>query len=89
MAFGVLQKCPKCKEGQLVFDKFGYTCEGQLTEWVKCQNVVADPKRTALTISDELKEKYEFLNKYKHVLRTRAVHFVPSTAVVKKEEHSE
>lgn len=86
MAFGVLEKCPKCKNGQLVLEKAGYMCQGQLTEWVKCQNVVADPKRMPFKVPVELKEEYSFLNKYKYVPRTRAINFVPSTSAVKKEE---
>lgn len=28
MAFGALEPCPECKEGQLVLDTYGYKCTG-------------------------------------------------------------
>lgn len=89
MTFGALEKCPKCKNGQYVFNKAGYICQGQLTEWTKCQDIVQEPKRKPFTVPKELQEEYSFLKKYKYVPRTRAIRFIPSSVAVKKEEEEE
>lgn len=87
MTFGALLPCKECKHGQLVFDKFGYKCRGNLTEWTKCNTFVKEPARTPFQIPPDLKKEYPFLKKYKFVARTRVVkNAPPDYNSVKKEE---
>lgn len=86
MTFGALLPCTVCKGGQLVFDKYGYICNGDLTEWTKCNNLVKEPPRKAFVIPDELKS-HSFLKKYKYVARTRVVKQAPPK--LKKKERDE
>lgn len=61
MTFGALEPCNKCG-GQLSYvSGKGYKCEGDLSEWVKCDNVLVDPKRKVFKVPKELGEEYEFL----------------------------
>lgn len=65
MTFGSLEPCDKCG-GQLSYvSGTGYKCEGDLSEWVKCDNVSISPKRKKFKVPKELQEEYEFLKKYK------------------------
>lgn len=91
LTFGALKRCKKCKTGQYVFNKSGYICTGDLSEWVKCANLEKDPPRKPCVISRELKEQYSFLKKYKGKVQTRAIKYVPPSAPsslepIKKEE---
>lgn len=90
MSFGALDKCAKCPNGRFIFGKQGYICTGDLTEWVKCENLVREPKRLAVKIPAALKKSCEFLNSFKSVLEHRAIKFAPITNLgnryVKKEE---
>lgn len=54
--FGKLDPCPTCN-GQLTFDKAGYTCTGQISEWVKCDFSVKEPSRQVAKIPQGL-QKY-------------------------------
>ncbi|GLV44778.1 Poly-(ADP-ribose) polymerase [Carabus blaptoides fortunei] len=88
MTFGALERCAVCKNGQLVFDKEGYVCQGDLTEWTKCQELTKEPKRKPFKVPNDLKE-YAFLKKYKYTPRTRAIRFVASSGAnvkVKKDD---
>lgn len=92
MTFGVLKPCQKCKGGQLVFNKMGYTCTGNLTEWTKCPNVLKEPERGPFKVPSSFKEQYPFLKGYKYVARTRVIKEIHPTASLKadvKEEDSE
>ncbi|RZB77497.1 poly-(ADP-ribose) polymerase [Asbolus verrucosus] len=73
ITFGALLPCTVCKRGQLVFDKFGYKCRGNLTEWTKCNTIEREPKRKPFTVPLEFAEQYSFLKKYKYVPRTRVI----------------
>ncbi|XP_066587156.1 poly [ADP-ribose] polymerase [Prorops nasuta] len=86
ICFGALEICPKCG-GQLSFTSgVGYTCNGNLSEWVKCENVIIDPKRSKVQIPIELKETYPQLFK-KLKVGKRAIRLaVPSTSSVGKKE---
>lgn len=93
LTFGALVPCPKC-QGQYVLQKSAYTCEGNLTEWVKCLNTDKKPSRVPTKIPSELKKTYSFLEKYKSVVSDRVIKYVPpslSTTMskVKKEEQLE
>lgn len=86
MTFGALRSCEVCEGGQLVFEKYGYICSGDLTEWTKCKTFVKEPPRKRFNVPDELKS-YSFLKKYKYVSRTRVVKEAPPK--LKKEEIKE
>lgn len=89
MTFGALLPCKECQDGQLIFDKVGYKCHGDKTEWAKCNAIVNEPARCAFKVPKEFAEEYSFLKKYKYVPRVRVFREVkvkPSTSGVKKEE---
>ena len=66
LAFGLPEDCSLCKIGTFVFKSgTGYKCNGHLTEFTRCTNIVKAPKRTHMKIPDELAESYPFLAKYK------------------------
>ncbi|XP_052769011.1 poly [ADP-ribose] polymerase 1-like [Mya arenaria] len=70
MAFGAIEKCPECKDGQLVYMADGYRCTGNMTEWTKCIHKTMTPKRKAFKIPKEYHDA-EILKKYKYVKRDR------------------
>ncbi|XP_023213752.1 poly [ADP-ribose] polymerase 1-like [Centruroides sculpturatus] len=63
MAFGALEPCPECKDGQLRFRNSGYACGGHLSGWTTCQYTSKTPKRKPFVIPEELL-KYSFLRNY-------------------------
>lgn len=71
MAFGCLERCPECTEGQLKLRTDAYACTGNISGWTKCQYVTKEPKRMAFKVPPEFKETYPFLKKYKYVARQR------------------
>jgi len=71
LAFGALEKCPECPDGQFYFSAEGYKCTGNMTEWTKCMNVTKVPKRKAFKIPKEFHD-VPFLKSYKYVKRERA-----------------
>lgn len=72
MYFGPLEKCPECKEGQLIYKGKAYYCTGQFSEWTKCFHKTQEPKRAdKLLIDEELKEEFPFLNEFNFVQRQR------------------
>lgn len=87
MTFGVLEPCNVCKDGQLVFNKLGYICQGDLTEWTKCNNIEKNPKRKPFKVPKEFCEEFPFLKKYKYVKRERIIKNInPTQKLVKKEK---
>jgi len=61
MTFGALERCDVCK-GQFVFRSgVGYQCQGDLTEWTKCQNVTLEPKRKPFRVPPAYSTSHEFL----------------------------
>ncbi|CAH1644173.1 unnamed protein product [Spodoptera littoralis] len=69
MAFGKLEPCEECKQGQLVLLTNKYKCTGNLTEWTKCAYVTQNPKRSPMVIPTEFANNPVFEN------------FTPSTDV--------
>jgi PADR1 (NUC008) domain. len=62
MTFGALERCDECQGGQFVFRSgVGYHCQGDLTEWTKCQNTTLEPKRKPFRVPPELSSDHEFL----------------------------
>ncbi|CAK1604001.1 unnamed protein product [Parnassius mnemosyne] len=90
MAFGALDQCPECKQGQLVLDTFYYKCTGDMNAWTKCMYKTKDPKRKKLIVPPGYANNPAFL-KYKPKVGTRIFENEPppSTAVIKKEEPKE
>ncbi|XP_037946866.1 poly [ADP-ribose] polymerase [Teleopsis dalmanni] len=80
LTFGVISSCPECKGSQLLFQKSGYFCNGQLTEWTKCAHFIKEPKRTACKIPREFKKTYPFLSKVKKEPQIRAIRYVPPSS---------
>ncbi|XP_062502234.1 poly [ADP-ribose] polymerase 1-like isoform X2 [Corticium candelabrum] len=67
MAFGALQPCPECKNGQLKFrnDSEGYNCMGNLTEWTKCMYTTKEPKRKKWVIPAKMRKKNAYLKEFR------------------------
>lgn len=87
LTFGALAKCQKCKKGDMMFSKYGYTCNGMLDEWSACLNFTDKPLRLKCKIPSELKkEKDDFFSKYKSKVEDRAVR--PNTVVAAKVDKS-
>lgn len=95
MVFGALKPCEKC-QGQFQFTNTGYKCTGDLTEWVKCENVTLEPAREKCVMPQALKDKVDFLKKYKSSVTKRTLRYIPPSGkayaqrgpgyTVKKEE---
>ncbi|RVE52809.1 hypothetical protein evm_002466 [Chilo suppressalis] len=81
MAFGVLEPCPECKQGQLILDTFGYKCTGNVTEWTKCCFVTQDPKRKPISVPNAFKKSSVF-NKFKPKVDVRLFHSLPPPPVI-------
>lgn len=91
MTFGALLPCDKC-EGQFELGQGGYVCSGNIDEWVKCLQLVKEPKRVKCKFSRHLRETYSFLERYKPKVSNRVIKYVPSSVIkhsVKKEEGTE
>ncbi|XP_054169146.1 poly [ADP-ribose] polymerase 1-like [Oppia nitens] len=77
MTFGVPNKCPECKKGQLVFRITGYICTGNVDQWTKCSYQTTDqPKRKPFKVPKEMVEEYDFLADYKFKERDRIYNLV-------------
>ncbi|CAD5118902.1 DgyrCDS7576 [Dimorphilus gyrociliatus] len=63
MAFGLLKKCPECKEGQLVHSKYGYSCRGNISAWTKCQYRTSEPERDKFEIPEDYHDVEYFTGK--------------------------
>ena len=89
MTFGALEPCTECDNGQLVFKSgVGYQCQGDVSEWTKCQFKTTDPKRKAFKIPQEFKEEYTFMNLYKFKEVTQRIIPHNPTTVKPKEDTS-
>uniref|UniRef100_A0A1A9WQP6 Poly [ADP-ribose] polymerase n=1 Tax=Glossina brevipalpis TaxID=37001 RepID=A0A1A9WQP6_9MUSC len=82
LAFGALSACPECNGQQLLFNKSGYLCNGELTEWTRCANLIKEPKREACKVPTELKKKYKFLKEVSKKPEVRAIRYIPPSAAV-------
>ena len=74
--FGALQPCDKCTNGKFMFGNSSYKCMGY-SNYAKCNNVVKEPKRTAVKIPQHIKDAHYFL-KGKFNVRTRAIKIISS-----------
>jgi len=72
MTFGALEPCTECNGGQLVYQSgVGYRCQGDLSEWTKCQVKTLKPARKKFKIPEEFRLKWDFMSMYKYKERTR------------------
>ncbi|CAH0699798.1 unnamed protein product [Spodoptera exigua] len=62
MAFGKLEPCEECKQGQLVLLTNTYKCTGNLTESTKCTYETQSPKRSPMIIPAEFEKNPIFKN---------------------------
>lgn len=87
--FGAIKRCTKCNDGNFIFDNSVYFCNGNLTEWAECDNVVKEPERVPVEIPEHIKEEFPFLAKRFNV-KTRILKDIPAAIQaklkVKKEE---
>lgn len=81
MAFGALEGCPNCSDGQLAYKSDGYRCTGNLTSWTKCLYITRTPKRKPFKIPKEYHD-VDVLKKYKYKSRDRVF---PAVVVSSKE----
>uniref|UniRef100_U5EZI1 Poly [ADP-ribose] polymerase n=1 Tax=Corethrella appendiculata TaxID=1370023 RepID=U5EZI1_9DIPT len=94
ITFGSLKPCTECS-GQLVFKKAAYICEGDLTEWVKCEKSYPKPERIPTKIPSGLKKQFKFFEKYKSQVMDRVIKYVPpsvstiSKTIKKNDENAE
>lgn len=89
--FGAIKPCTKCKNGNFIFGNSSYFCNGNLSEWAKCDNVVKEPERKPVKIPQYITDQYKFLAK-QFKIQTRAVKDIPAIVQkfkVKKEEEDD
>jgi len=78
MTFGSLLPCQECSGGQFVYQSgVGYRCQGDLSEWTKCQVVSINPPRKEVKVPTEFKQKFDFLAMYKPKVDTRVIPNLP------------
>jgi len=81
MTFGSLEPCTECGGGQFVYQSgVGYRCQGDLSEWTKCQVVSLEPKRRDFKVPGDFKQEYDFLAMYKSKLGTRIIPNLPGAS---------
>ncbi|KAF8773151.1 Poly [ADP-ribose] polymerase like protein [Argiope bruennichi] len=71
LVFGALKKCPECKSDAPRFMNNKYVCNGNLTEWTKCQFETKYPERKKFDVPEDFQEDYPFLKDYKCVVKER------------------
>ena len=78
MTFGALEPCQECGGGQLVYQSgLGYRCQGDLSEWTKCQVVSQQPARREFKIPADYRQEHSFLAMYKSKTGTRIIPNLP------------
>ncbi|XP_043948531.2 poly [ADP-ribose] polymerase isoform X3 [Drosophila biarmipes] len=79
LTFGAIESCSECASSQFIFNRNGYICNGNLSEWTKCTKLVAKPTRSACQITKELRERYPLLNLVRKLPSDRIIqNFPPS-----------
>lgn len=58
LTFGALNKCTRCDQGDLIFSKHGYSCNGMENEWVECSVMEEKPLRKKCRLTGAIKEKF-------------------------------
>ncbi|KAH8262068.1 hypothetical protein KR038_001987 [Drosophila bunnanda] len=77
LAFGAIQSCSECKSAQFTFNKSGYICNGNISEWTKCYTLLKEPVKSACKIPTDLIEMYDFLNTVPKNTVTRILQYLP------------
>lgn len=89
ITFGAIVKCTKCKKGNFVLHNSAYACNGDLSEWAKCGNLLKEPPRVPCKIPSSLQTDFPFLATERKV-QTRALraaaYIPPPRNAIKKEE---
>lgn len=80
LTFGAIEPCPECKGGPMLFEKSGYLCNGNLTEWTRCATAIKEPKRKPCKISSALRSSYSFLKDVRKSTSVRAIRYIPPSA---------
>ncbi|XP_014252361.1 poly [ADP-ribose] polymerase [Cimex lectularius] len=73
MTFGALLPCEACKGNFVYRTGVGYQCQGDISEWSKCEQVEQTPKRTLFKVPEDLANKFPFLEKYKCKIGNRII----------------
>jgi poly [ADP-ribose] polymerase len=75
LTFGAIEKCKKCRKGDMIFAKHGYKCDGMIDEWTPCDSFEEFPARVKCKLPSHLKlsDKDTFFTKYKPKVENRAV----------------
>ncbi|TMW48487.1 hypothetical protein DOY81_006414, partial [Sarcophaga bullata] len=81
LTFGALLPCPDCKGRQLLFNKSGYLCNGDLTEWTKCTKLINEPERKACKIPNYI--NYNFLKDVRKSPEVRAIRYISPSTILK------
>ncbi|XP_020806219.1 poly [ADP-ribose] polymerase [Drosophila serrata] len=85
LAFGAIQSCLECKCTQFTFNKSGYICNGNISEWTKCHTLLREPVKSACKIPKDLIETYTFLNSVqKNPVARILQYFPPSENTINK-----
>ncbi|XP_041632333.1 poly [ADP-ribose] polymerase isoform X2 [Drosophila kikkawai] len=77
LAFGAIQPCVECKSSQFTFNKSGYICNGNISEWTKCNTLLREPVKSACQVPKDLTEIYDFLNTVQKKPVTRIIQYLP------------
>ncbi|EDV98556.1 poly [ADP-ribose] polymerase [Drosophila grimshawi] len=86
LTFGAIESCPECKSTQFIFNKSGYLCNGNISEWTKCTKLFTEPKRSACKVPKDLKTTYNFWSDVKKKPETRIIQYVaPSASTIAKD----
>ncbi|XP_045512835.1 poly [ADP-ribose] polymerase isoform X2 [Pieris brassicae] len=85
MAFGALDPCPECRQGQLILDTFNYRCTGNISEWTKCSFTTRTPKRNPMKVPSSYKKGSVFKS-YKPKIGERLFELAPPPAIIVKKE---
>ena len=92
LTFGALAKCKLCKKGDFVFKKNNYVCNGDQSEWAKCENTIEKPPRKTCKVPSDWKKRGEPWASFKSKVQDRAVRPAPirfAGTGVKKEDGAE
>ncbi|XP_034661708.1 poly [ADP-ribose] polymerase isoform X1 [Drosophila subobscura] len=80
LTFGAIAPCSECKSSQFIFNKSGYKCNGNISEWTKCDKLYIEPKRSACKVPKNIKSAYHFLDSVKRKPITRIIQYIPPSA---------
>lgn len=79
VTFGALEKCQKCRKGEMMYTKRGYACNEMVDEWKKCGNLDVKPLRKPCVIPEALKKKTFFAKAYEVQVEDRILRPVRET----------